>query len=88
MMDRLLYSVGKQNGCEGPNLEAGNNDKKSKWQNKNHNVVSILLGISPASEVYKLTFRNSVLVPSSWASRNNTGLWVGGKYTGTEIREP
>ena len=26
-------------------------------------------------------------VPSSWASRNNTGLWVGGKCTGTEIRE-
>ena len=51
------------------------------------NVVSILLGISPASEVYKPTFRNSVSVPSSCASRNNTGLLVGGKYTGTEIRE-
>ena len=33
-------------------------------------VVSILLGISPASEVYKPTFWNSVSVPSSWASRN------------------
>ena len=30
-------------------------------------VVSILLGISPASEVYKPMFRNSVSVPSSWA---------------------
>ena len=50
-------------------------------------VVSILLGISPTSEVYKQTFRNSVSVPSSWASRNNTRLWLGGKYTGTEIRE-
>ena len=43
-------------------------------------------GNFPASEVYKPTFWNSVSVPSSWASRNNTRLWVGGKYTGTEIR--
>jgi hypothetical protein len=33
-MERLLYSVGKQNGHGGPNLDAGNNNKKSKWQNK------------------------------------------------------
>jgi len=26
------------------------------------------LGISPASELYKPTFRNTVSVPSSWAS--------------------
>ena len=41
-------------------------------------IVNILLGISLASKVYKLMFRNSVSVPSSWASRNNTRLWVGG----------
>ena len=34
---------------------------------KNNLVVSILLGISLASEVYKPTFQNSVSVPSSWA---------------------
>ena len=37
-------------------------------------VVNILLGISPASEVYNPTFRNSVSVPSSWASRNYSCL--------------
>jgi hypothetical protein len=30
-----------------------------------------LLGISPASEYYKPTFRNSVSVPSSWVGRNS-----------------
>jgi len=34
MMERLFYSVRKQNGREGPNLDAGNNNNKSKWQNK------------------------------------------------------
>jgi len=29
MMQRLLYSEGKQNKREGPNLDAGNNNKKS-----------------------------------------------------------
>jgi hypothetical protein len=37
-MERLCYSVGKQNGRESPNLDAGNNNKKFKWQNKNHNL--------------------------------------------------
>jgi hypothetical protein len=35
------------------------------------NVEYSLLGISLASEFYKLTFRNSVSVPSSWVSRND-----------------
>jgi hypothetical protein len=30
-----------------------------------------LLGISPVSEFYKLTFRYSVSVPSSWVGRND-----------------
>jgi len=29
MMERLLYSEEKQNEREGPNLDAGNNNKKS-----------------------------------------------------------
>jgi len=29
MMERLIYSKGKQNECEGPNLDASNNNKKS-----------------------------------------------------------
>jgi len=32
-------------------------------------LVYVLLGISPASEVWKPTFRNSISVPSSWAIR-------------------
>jgi hypothetical protein len=33
-----------------------------------------LLGISPASEYYKPTFRNSVSVPSYWVGRNDSYL--------------
>ena len=33
------------------------------------NVVRFLLGNSPASEFYMLTFRNTVSVPNSWAGR-------------------
>jgi hypothetical protein len=31
VLKRLSYSVGKQNRCEGPNLDTANNNKISKW---------------------------------------------------------
>jgi hypothetical protein len=40
MMERLLYSVGKKNGREGPNLHAGNNNKKSRWKNKTTTFIN------------------------------------------------
>jgi hypothetical protein len=42
-----------------------------------NNVIFVeysLLGISQASEFYKPTFRNSVLVPSSWVGRNDASF--------------
>jgi hypothetical protein len=41
------------------------------------------MGISPTSEYYKPTFRNSVSVPSSWVGRNDAQcIGSGGIYTG------
>jgi hypothetical protein len=45
-----------------------------------------ILGISPASEFYKLTFRNSVSVPSSWVGRS--GIYTGKEGEAMEWRDP